>query len=200
MARALSPLSSVFFQVSNQADCIKAAGDFLFPDHLEHCLQLTTEFREENLLDGPWMVDVPQVKRTVLHAYTNIQEQCLGLAALERSDPPSVVNFEDPPMVLDDFQSFSPPIPLSSGHFQAPQRSGSSIPSNIDIQDEHVDAVSDIRHGMPPEDSLSPEHFPGPQYHSSSVPSDIQDEHMMDPVGDLRQDTPPRDNSSVKVS
>jgi len=189
------------FQVSNQADCIKSAGDFLFPDHLEHCLQLTTEFREENLLDGPWMEDVLQVKRTVLHAYTNIQEQCLGLAALEYSDLPSAANFEGHSMVLDDFQDFPQLIPLSPGHFPAPQRSGFSIPSDIDIQDEHMmDTVSDIRHGTPPRDKLSSGHFSGPQCSSSSIPSDIQGEHMMDPVSDLYQDTPPRDNLSAEVS
>jgi [histone H3]-dimethyl-L-lysine9 demethylase len=150
------PLTRVLFQVSNQADCIKSAGDFLFPDHLEHCLQLTTEFREENLLDRPWMVDVLQVKRTVLHAYTNIQEQCLGLAASEYNDLPSAANFEDHSMVLDDFQNCPQLIPLSSGHFPAPQRSGSSIPS--DIQDEHmmdVDTASDIRRDTPPRDDLN---------------------------------------------
>jgi hypothetical protein len=110
----------VLFQVSKQADCIKAAGDFLFPDHLEHCLQLTTKFHEENLLDDPWMVDVLQVKCTVLHAYMNIQEQCLGLAALEYNDPPSAANFEDHSMVLDDFQNSQQLIPLSLGIFQPP--------------------------------------------------------------------------------
>jgi len=150
----------VLFQVGNQADCIKSAGDFLFPDHLEHCLQLTTEFREENLLDGPWMVDVLQVKCTVLHAYTNIQEQCLGLPALEYSDLPSATNFENHSMVFNDFQNSQQLIPLSSGHFPAPQFSGSSIPSGIDIQDDD----------------------------------------MMDTVSNLRQDTPPRDNLSAKVS
>jgi [histone H3]-dimethyl-L-lysine9 demethylase len=146
------------FQVGNQADCIKSAGDFLFPDHLEHCLQHTTEFREENLLDGPWMVDVLQVKRTVLHAYTNIQEQCLGLAALEYGDLPSAANFEDHSMVLDDFQNSQQLIPLSSGHFPAPQCSGSSIPSDIDIQDEHMmDTVSDFCQDTPPRDNLSAE-------------------------------------------
>ena len=187
------------FQVSNQADCIKAAGDFLFPDHLEHCLQLTTEFREENLLDGPWMEDVLQVKRTVLHAYTNIQEQCLGLAASEYSDLPSAANFEDHSMVLDDFQNFPQLIPLSPGHFPVPQRSGFSIPSDIDIQDKHMDTVSDIHHDTPSRDKLSLGH-PGPQCSGSSIPSYIQDEHMVDPVSNLCQDTPPRDNLRAKVS
>jgi hypothetical protein len=189
------------FQVGNQADCIKSAGDFLYPDHLEHCLQLTTEFREENLLDGPWMVDVLQVKRTVLHAYTNIQEQCLGFAALEYSDLPSTANFEDHSMVLNGFQNSQQLIPLSSGHFPALQYSdfGSSMPS--DIQDEHMmDTVSDIRQDTPPRDNLSSGHFPAPQYSGSSTPSDIQDNHMMDIVSDIRQDTPPRDNLSAKVS
>jgi hypothetical protein len=89
------------FQVSNQADCIKAAGDFLFPDHLEHCLRLTTEFREENLVEDPWMVDVLQIKRRVLHAYINIWEQCVGL---ECSNLSSAANLEDNSVVIDDAQ------------------------------------------------------------------------------------------------
>ena len=182
------------FQVSNKADCIKSAGDFLFPDHLEHCLQLTTEFREENLLDGPWMVDVLQVKRTVLHAYTNIQKQCLDLAALEYSDLPSATNYQDHSIVLDDFRNSQPP-PLLPGYFPGLQRSGSSIPGDIDIQDGYT--ASDIRHDTPSRENLSSGHFPGPQCPGSAIPSDAQDEHMMDPASDLCQD---KDNLSAKVS
>jgi hypothetical protein len=90
------------FQVSNQADCIKAAGDFLFPDHLEHCLWLTTKFCEENLVEDPWMMDVLQVKRTVLHAYINIREQCVGL---ECSNLSSAANLEDNSVVIDYAQN-----------------------------------------------------------------------------------------------
>jgi [histone H3]-dimethyl-L-lysine9 demethylase len=120
------------FQVSNQADCIKAAGDFLFPDHLEHCLQLTTEFREENLPGDPWMVDVLQVKRTVLHAYMNIREQCMGLES-------SAANLEDHSMVIDDAQNpqqIYHSIPSSPGQFPTFQDPDSSAPS--DLQDEDM--------------------------------------------------------------
>jgi [histone H3]-dimethyl-L-lysine9 demethylase len=115
-------------------DCIKAAADFLLPDHLEHCLRLTTEFREENLVEGPWMVDVLQVKLTVLHAYVNIREQCMGL---ERSDLSSAANLEDYSMVIDDAQNPQQvyhSIPSSPGQFSTFQDPDSSTPS--DLQDE----------------------------------------------------------------
>jgi hypothetical protein len=121
-------------QVSNRADCIKAVGDFLFPNHPEHCLQLTAEFREENLLEGPWMVDVLQVKRTVLHAYMNIQGQCLGL---ECSDLSSTANSEDHSMAIDD--SIFRAVVLDSfitGAISNLQGPGSSTLS--DLQDEHT--------------------------------------------------------------
>jgi hypothetical protein len=127
------------FQVSNQADCIKAAGDFLFPDHLEHCLRLTTEFREENLVEHPWMVDVLQVKRTVLHAYINIREQCVGL---ECSDLSSAAGSEDSSMVIDDAQNSQQvyhSIPSSPGQFPTLQGPDSSAPS--DLQDEEMTNV-----------------------------------------------------------
>jgi lysine-specific demethylase 3 len=129
------------FQVSNQTDCIKAAGDFLFPNHLEHCLQLTTEFREENLVEDPWMVDVLQVKRTVLHAYINIREQCVGL---ECSDLSSAANLEDYSMVIGDAQNSQQvdhSTPSSLGQFPAFQGPDSSALS--DLQDEDMmDVVS----------------------------------------------------------
>jgi hypothetical protein len=128
------------FQVSNQADCIKAAGDFLFPDHLEHCLQLTTEFREENLLEGPWMVDVLQIKRTVLHAYQNIQGQCLDL---ECSDPPSAANSEDHSMVIDDSQNSQQLYPIPSPPGQYPTFQGPDPSTLSDLQDEHMMNVED---------------------------------------------------------
>jgi [histone H3]-dimethyl-L-lysine9 demethylase len=126
------------FQVSNQADCIKAAGDFLFPDHLEHCLRLTTEFREENLVEQPWMVDVLQVKRTVLHAYINIREQCMGLECSDLSSAGS----EDYSMAIDDGQNSQQvyhSIPSSPGQFPCPQGPDSSAPS--DLQDEEMTNV-----------------------------------------------------------
>ena len=127
------------FQVSNQADCIKAAGDFLFPDHLEHCLQLTTEFREENLVEHPWMVDVLQVKRTVLHAYINIREQCVDL---ECNGLSSAAGSEDYSMVIDDVQNSQQvycSIPSSLGQFPTLQGPDSSAPSGL--QDEEMTNV-----------------------------------------------------------
>jgi [histone H3]-dimethyl-L-lysine9 demethylase len=115
-------------------DCIKAAADFLFPDHLEHCLRLTTEFREENLVEDPWMVDVLQVKLTALHAYVNIREQCMDL---ERSDLSSAANLEDYSMVIDDAQNLQQvyhSIPSSPGQLSTFQDPDSSAPS--DLQDE----------------------------------------------------------------
>jgi lysine-specific demethylase 3 len=123
------------FQVSNQADCIKAAGDFLFPYHLEHCLRLTTEFREENLVEDPWMVDVLQVKRTVLHAYLNIREQCVGLECSDLSSAGS----EDYSMAVDGDQNSQQvyhSIPSSPGQFPTLQGPDSSAPS--DLRDEEV--------------------------------------------------------------
>ena len=121
------------FQVSNQADCIKAAGDFLFPYHLEHCLRLTAEFREENLVEDPWMVDVLQVKHTVLHAYLNIREQCVDLECSDLSSAGS----EDYSMAIDDGQNSRQvyhSIPSSSGQFPTLQGPDPSAPS--DLQDD----------------------------------------------------------------
>ena len=121
------------FQVSNQADCIKAASNFLFPDHLEHCLRLTTEFREENLVKQPWMVDVLQVKHMVLHAYINIREQCTGLECSDLSSAGS----EDYSMAIDDGQNswqVYHSIPSSSGQF--PTLQGPDPSALSDLQDE----------------------------------------------------------------
>jgi [histone H3]-dimethyl-L-lysine9 demethylase len=141
------------FQVSNQADCIKAAGDFLFPYHLEHCLQLTTEFREENLVEDPWMVDVLQVKRTVLHAYLNIQEQC---ADLECGNLSSAANFEDNSVAIDDAQKSQEvyhSIPSSPAQFPTLQAPDPSAPS--DLQDE--DAMNVVSMALQDTNSSSAE-------------------------------------------
>ena len=140
------------FQVSNQADCIKAAGDFLFPYHLEHCLRLTAEFREENLVEDPWMVDVLQVKRTVLHAYMNIREQCMGLECSDLSSAGS----EDYSMAIDDGQNSRQvyhSIPSSSGQF--PTLQGPDPSALSDLQDE--DTMNVVSMALQHTNSLSAE-------------------------------------------
>ena len=80
------------------------------------------------------MVDVLQVKCTVLHAYMNILEQCMGL---ECSDFLSTANLEDHSMVIDDIQNpqqIYHLIPSSLGQFPTFQDFDSSVPS--DLQDE----------------------------------------------------------------
>jgi lysine-specific demethylase 3 len=136
------------FQVSNQGCCIKVANDFLFPDHLEHCLQLTNEFREENLIDGPWMVDVLQLKRSVLHAYMNIQEQCLGLAASEGSGMLPATDVENSQHLCRSISSLS-------GQFPTFQNPGPSILG--DLEDEHMDANIDTPQDTLPSNTSSPE-------------------------------------------
>jgi hypothetical protein len=82
------------------------------------------------------MVDVLQVKRTVLHAYINIREQCLGL---ECSDLTSAANSEDYSMVIDNAQNSQQvchSIPSSLEQFPTFQGSDSSVLN--DLQDEDV--------------------------------------------------------------
>lgn len=69
--------------MSNQADCIKAACDFVLPWGLHQCLKLANEFRAENLVDDPWMMDVVQTKLTALHAYMNVRSQLASMEAME---------------------------------------------------------------------------------------------------------------------
>jgi [histone H3]-dimethyl-L-lysine9 demethylase len=143
-----TPLSFALFQVSNQTSCIKAANDFLFPDHLEHCKQLTDEFREENLIDGPWMVDVLQLKRSVLHAYMNIREQCLGLAASAGSSMLPATDVENTQHLCHSISSLS-------GQFPTFQNPGSSILG--DLVDADMDANIDTPQDTLPSNTSSPE-------------------------------------------
>lgn len=69
--------------MSNRADCIKVACDIVLPWGLPECLNLAEEFRAENMVDYPWMVDVVQTKLTALHAYMNIRSQLAAMDCME---------------------------------------------------------------------------------------------------------------------
>jgi hypothetical protein len=111
-------------------------------------LKLTEEFRKENLLDGPWMVDVLQVKLTALHAYMNIQKQCSELAESQGSYTTSANDSEDHAMVIDDspcsengdHRTISSPVPILNGG-----DTNQTSNSMINVEDDHMlDAVDDM--------------------------------------------------------
>jgi len=55
-----SSTHSLISQVCNLANCIKVAVDFVSPDNLARCGQLTKEFREENE-KVTWKEDILQL-------------------------------------------------------------------------------------------------------------------------------------------
>lgn len=65
-----TPWSS--YQVSNGANCIKVATDFLSIDALTACATLAGEFRHLNLQDA-WRDDVLQLNAQLYHAYVSLQ-------------------------------------------------------------------------------------------------------------------------------
>ncbi|KAL1742882.1 hypothetical protein HDZ31DRAFT_83810 [Schizophyllum fasciatum] len=59
-------------QVSNLSDCIKVAVDFVSPENVERCEQLTEEFRRENhVAQKQWKDDVLQLKTMMWYAWVN---------------------------------------------------------------------------------------------------------------------------------
>jgi len=94
------------------------------------------------------MEDVLQVKRSVLHAYMNIREQCLGLAASEG-------NSMLPATDIENSQHVYHPISSLSGQSPTFQNPGSSILG--DLEDEPVDANIDTPQGTLPSNTSSPE-------------------------------------------
>ena len=60
------------FQVSNGANCIKVATDFLSVDGLDACVTLAGEFRQLNL-QAPWRDDVLQLNAQLYHAFMSLQ-------------------------------------------------------------------------------------------------------------------------------
>lgn len=62
----------LFRQVSNAADCIKIAVDFVSPENIARCAKLTKEFREENDIKA-WKEDVLQLRTMMWHAWVSCQ-------------------------------------------------------------------------------------------------------------------------------
>jgi hypothetical protein len=59
-------------QVSNEAHCIKIATDFVSPESLSSCLNLSNEFRDHNLADA-WKDDVLQLTSLLYYAWLSLQ-------------------------------------------------------------------------------------------------------------------------------
>ncbi|KAF8306268.1 hypothetical protein DL93DRAFT_2088849 [Clavulina sp. PMI_390] len=71
-------------QVSNSADCIKVAVDFVSPENIHRCSQLTKEFRSLNLAKA-WKEDVLQLRTMLWYAWQSCEQLELSL-----SDDPAV--------------------------------------------------------------------------------------------------------------
>ncbi|KAF9076650.1 hypothetical protein BDP27DRAFT_1313682 [Rhodocollybia butyracea] len=61
-------------QVCNLADCIKVAVDFVSPENVERCEQLTREFREQNQ-SKVWKEDILQLKSMMWFAWLSCSQQ-----------------------------------------------------------------------------------------------------------------------------
>lgn len=60
--------------MSNLANCIKIASDFVHPRSLAACEAVAKAFRTENLVDTEaWQSDVLQIGRTLRHAFNGLQ-------------------------------------------------------------------------------------------------------------------------------
>jgi hypothetical protein len=70
-------------QVSNQADCIKMAFDFLHPNSARTCGEIAKRFRTETLTNSSAHEDILQTGLTLLFAFQTIHEKCLVLPSNE---------------------------------------------------------------------------------------------------------------------
>lgn len=61
-------------QVSNMADCIKVASDYVSPENIERCERLTREFREQNQ-SKVWKEDVLQLRTMMWFAWLSCCDQ-----------------------------------------------------------------------------------------------------------------------------
>jgi hypothetical protein len=78
-----SSLYAQFQKVSNRGHCIKVAVDFVAPESLEICAQLTREFRSHSLaIPEAQITDVLQLKHLAWHSWQRLST----LPDLERAD------------------------------------------------------------------------------------------------------------------
>lgn len=70
-------------QVSNQADCIKIACDFLHPNSVRTCEEIAKRFRTETLTNSSVHEDILQTSLTLLFTFQTIHEKCLALPSNE---------------------------------------------------------------------------------------------------------------------
>jgi lysine-specific demethylase 3 len=61
-------------QVANMADCIKVAVDFVSPENITRCEQLTREFQEQNQ-SKIWKEDVLQLRTMMWFAWQTCCQQ-----------------------------------------------------------------------------------------------------------------------------
>ncbi|KAL0062643.1 hypothetical protein AAF712_010480 [Marasmius tenuissimus] len=66
--------AGVAHQVCNLSNCIKVAIDFVSPENVERCEQLTREFREQNNIKA-WKEDVLQLKSMLWFAWMSCRRQ-----------------------------------------------------------------------------------------------------------------------------
>lgn len=73
----------------NLADCIKIAVDFISPENVDRCDELTREFREQNQ-SAAWKDDVLQLKMTMFHAWNSITNYLALKDAQSQNEPVEV--------------------------------------------------------------------------------------------------------------
>ncbi len=75
-----SDIHSDLFQVSNQADCIKIACDFISPESVPTCKRLAEEFREQRLACG-WPEDVIPFQSLLYYTWMSVDLTCRTMRA-----------------------------------------------------------------------------------------------------------------------
>ncbi|KAG7096549.1 hypothetical protein E1B28_003972 [Marasmius oreades] len=94
--------AGVAHQVCNLSDCIKVAIDFVSPENVERCEQLTKEFREQNHSKA-WKEDVLQLRSMMWFAWLSCCRQEDKLRKMEEgpTQAPSVLTEYQPSALCD---------------------------------------------------------------------------------------------------
>ncbi len=64
-------------QVANLSDCIKVAIDYVSPENINACEQLTKEFRAQNIRSA-WKDDVLQLRSMMWYAWQSCTKMNMG--------------------------------------------------------------------------------------------------------------------------